>query len=200
MFSICLAHFALLDPDPDRDTVWTMDPWTPLNPDPIRIRIRIHNTANGKIRWEGFMYLEELKSFFERCLICGNNLPPSGCRPCQERSGRLRSQVRRRQPPSQRRRPLEGGHQLARADQFGLRPVFGGSKAGTAVDSRRDLVSSSSHLCSTEDILDGRQAIMQGVSALLFICKVGVKSLSLQLNDSRSGVIWPIVLSANFRA
>ncbi len=38
-------------PDPDRDTVWIVDPWTPLNPDPIRIRIRIHNTANGKIRY-----------------------------------------------------------------------------------------------------------------------------------------------------
>jgi hypothetical protein len=32
-------HFAHLDPDPD------LDPWTPLYPDPNRIRIRIHNTA-----------------------------------------------------------------------------------------------------------------------------------------------------------
>ncbi len=156
------------------------------------------------------MYLEELKSFFERCLICGHNLPP-GCWPCQNRSGRLRSQIRRRlrsqvrrrrrQPPSQRRRPLKGGDQLARADQFRLRPVFGGSKAGTVHSSRRDLVSPEpSHLRSSEDILDGRQAIVQGVGALLFIRKVGVKSLPLELNDSRSGVIRPSLLSVNFRA
>ncbi len=170
---------------------------------PKIIRIRIRNTEeNHYLLWRVFMYLEELKSFFERCLICGNNLPPSGSRPGRERYGRLRSQIRRRrrQPPSQRRRPLKGGDQLARADQFGLRPVFGGSKAGTAVDSRRDLVSLSSHLGSTEDFLDGRQAIVQGDSALPFICKVGVKSLLLNLSDGRSGVFRPTVLSANFRA
>ncbi len=41
-FFLCLlVIFALLDPDPDLDT----DPGTPLNSDPIRIRIRIHSTA-----------------------------------------------------------------------------------------------------------------------------------------------------------
>jgi hypothetical protein len=46
-FQFFLAIFALLDPEPDRDS----GPWTPLNPDPIQIRIGIHNTANGKIRY-----------------------------------------------------------------------------------------------------------------------------------------------------
>ncbi len=40
IFFLCLwVIFALLDADPD------MDPGTPLNPDPIRIRIRFHSTT-----------------------------------------------------------------------------------------------------------------------------------------------------------
>ncbi len=36
--------FALLDPDPYFES-GSMDPRAPLNPEPIRKRIRIHNTA-----------------------------------------------------------------------------------------------------------------------------------------------------------
>ncbi len=38
-FSMFVGHFALLDPDPDAD------PGSPLNPDPIRIRIHITATS-----------------------------------------------------------------------------------------------------------------------------------------------------------
>jgi hypothetical protein len=42
-FQFLWVIFALLNPDPDTDS------GTPLNPEPIRIRIRIHNTAGGPV-------------------------------------------------------------------------------------------------------------------------------------------------------
>jgi hypothetical protein len=42
-FILFWAIFGLLDPDPESET----DPGTPLNPDQICIRIRIHNPGNN---------------------------------------------------------------------------------------------------------------------------------------------------------
>ncbi len=64
-FPFFFAIFAFLDPDPDPDRY--TDPGTPLIPDPIRIRIRIHSTENDKIRY----WFPEQENHF---IFSGNSL------------------------------------------------------------------------------------------------------------------------------
>jgi hypothetical protein len=64
IFSIFLGHFALLDPDP----------WTPLNLDPIRIRIRVRipNTGTNTVctKWRPHLQLLHSHKGFVLFLYC----------------------------------------------------------------------------------------------------------------------------------